>query len=203
MFSISGDEEFGLSCKGALEDTIVVVHGCHDRDPLSGFNELGDRADRPDASRGLPFGKTELLLQNAVELGQDERRDEKLQLPAADTIEELVGLAPGKSEGGDQNIGVQDNPHEEGRSLAEGMDESIDILFRLYPQCPGLQGGLLLEFSPAVFREVHPQGLADQLALRSVLFLGRAFCLSDKVGGKRDGPGFAGTHIVTSGMFLT
>jgi hypothetical protein len=39
MFSISGDEEFGLSCKGALEDTIVVVEGCHDLHPLCGLNE--------------------------------------------------------------------------------------------------------------------------------------------------------------------
>ena len=101
MLFVSGDEEFGLRCKGTLEDTIVVIHGCHHRDPLPGFNELGDRADGFDPRIGLSFAEAEFLLQDPVELRQDERREEKLQLCSADAMEELVGLAPGKGEGGE------------------------------------------------------------------------------------------------------
>jgi hypothetical protein len=198
MLSVSGDEEFGLSRKGAFKDAIVIIHGCDDRDPLCGLNELCHGADGTDPSIGLPFGEAELLAQKTVELGQNRRGDEKLDLCSADAIKELVRLAAGKGKSGDQNVGVQDDPHRGGGLLAERMDESVDILFRPDPNGPGLQGSFLLEFPPPVFLKVHTQGLPDQLALGSVLFLGRTLRLSDKLGGKRDGPGFGGTHRVSS-----
>jgi hypothetical protein len=43
----------------------------------------------------------------------------------------LVRLATGEGESGDQNVGVQDDPHRAGGLFAKRVDESIRILVRL------------------------------------------------------------------------
>lgn len=72
--------------------------------------------------------------------------------------------------------------------FANRVDESIYILFRPDPEGLGLQGGLALEFPPALLLKVKTQGLSHQLTLGSVFLLRRALRLSDQRGGKRDRP---------------
>lgn len=194
MRFVSSDQKLGFGCDSAFEDAVVVILGGDDGDPLRRVHKMGDGSDGVDPRVRLLFGKAKLIPQNTVELGQDKRGDEQVDLPPADARKDLVGLASREGEGGDQDIGVQDDSHGAGGSSADRMDESIHILFRPDPEGLSLQGCLPLEFPPPLFIEVHAQGLPDQLALRSVFFPGPALGLLDKLGGERDRPRLGRSH---------
>lgn len=106
MFSISGHEELGSSSEGAFEDAIIVIVSSDGADPLCRLDEMSNGADGVHPGAGFPFPKPELVPQNTVELRKNESRDEKIHLPSPDAMKNLVRLAPGKRESGNQNVGV-------------------------------------------------------------------------------------------------
>lgn len=75
MFFITSDQELGLSRSSTFQDTVIIIVGCHDSNPLDRCNHVGNRPDRIDPNIRLFVGEAEFLLQNAVKLGQDERGD--------------------------------------------------------------------------------------------------------------------------------
>lgn len=153
-------------------------------DLLCGVNKMGNGADGPDPRVGLLFAKAELLPQDTVQLGQDKRRGEQVELPSADAGQDLIRLTPWKGEGRDQDVGVEDDPHEKGGLFTDRMDESIHILLRPNAESLSVQGRLSLELSPPLLFEVEAQGFPDQLTLGSGFFLGAPLSLSDKLGGQ-------------------
>ncbi len=116
MCVVSSDEELGLSGEGAFEDAVVIIFVGDHVDLLCGVNKMGNGADGPDPRVGVLFTEAELLPQNTVELGQDKRRDEQVELPSADAGQDLIRLAPWKREGRDEHVGVQDDAHNNGGS---------------------------------------------------------------------------------------
>lgn len=111
MRFVSRHEDIGSSSESAFEDPVVIIVGCDDVDLLRGLNHTSKGADSPDSSVGLPFAEAELLPQNPVELRKNERGEEQLHLPSPNVIKNLVRLATRENKSGDQNVGVQDDPH--------------------------------------------------------------------------------------------
>ncbi len=112
MLLVSSDQELGLSRESAFEDAVVIILGGDNAGPLCGLNKMGNSADSPDPSVGLLCAEAELLPQNTVELGQDKRADEQLDLPSADARKDVIRPAAWKGKGGNQDVGVKDDPHE-------------------------------------------------------------------------------------------
>jgi len=169
---------------------------CYEGDPLRWLDQMGHGAHSLDQNGGLLLVEAELLPQNAVELGQDERRDEKVDLPSADTRKDLIRLAPREDKGGDQHACVEDDAHVD--LFSDLMDDSVHIFFGPNPEGLSLQGCLALKLPPTSFLEVEAQGLPDQLTLGSVFFPGGTLSLSEKLWRKGDGPRLGGPHNVTS-----
>jgi hypothetical protein len=71
----------------------------------------------------------------------------------------LVGFTAWESKGGDQDVGIQDDPHE--ALFASLMDEPIYIILCLDTKGLGADIGMALEFPPASFLEVKAQGLSN------------------------------------------
>src|ERR1700693_5472270 len=78
MLFITSDQELSLSRSNTLQDAVIIIVGCHNGNPLCGCNQIGNGTDRIDPNVRLLFSEAEFLSQNTVELGQDERGDEKL-----------------------------------------------------------------------------------------------------------------------------
>jgi hypothetical protein len=110
----------------------------------------------------------------------------------------LSRLAPREGQGGDQDIGVKDDPHGMEGLFADRMDELIHIFFRPDPERLSLQGCLSLKFSPLLALKIQAQGLPDQFALGSVFLLGCSLGLSEELRRKRNSPRLGGTHRATS-----
>jgi hypothetical protein len=161
MLFITSDQELSLSRSNTLQDAIIIIVGCHNGNPLCGCDQMGNGTDRIDPTIRLLLRKTEFLSQNTVELGQDERGDEKLGFPSADAIKDLIRLAPREGQGGDHDIGVKDDPHGMEGLCADRVHDSIDILLRSDSERLCLEGGLSLKFPPALVLKVQAQGFPE------------------------------------------
>jgi len=124
MLFVSSDEELRLSRKSTFENSVVIILSADDANPFCGLNEMGNCADCSDPSVGLLFAEAELVLQNTVQFGKDKRGNEEIHLSSADAIKDLVGLAARKGKGGNQYVGVKDDPR--GRGIIDGPHGRVD-----------------------------------------------------------------------------
>ena len=154
MLFITSDQQLSLSRSNTLQDAVIIIVGCHNGNPLCGCHHMSNGTDRLDPDTRLFFREAEFLSQNAVELGQDERGDEQLGVSSADAIKDLIRLAPREGQGGDQDMGVKDNPQGVVGLLADRVHDSIHILLRSDSERLCLEGGLSLEFPPALVLKV-------------------------------------------------
>ncbi len=158
---VSSNEKVGLSGESAFENPVVFLLGCDDLDALSGSDEARHGTDGTDSIFSIFLSEVELLPEDTIQFGKNEWGDEKLYFPSTDTLEDLVWLATRKGKGRDQDVGVEDNPHGVGGSLANCVNEPVNILLRLNSKGLRLHGRLPLEFPPAPLLNVHTQGLTD------------------------------------------
>ena len=161
MLFITSDQELSLSRSNTLQDAVIIIVGCHNGNPLCGCSHMGKGTDRIDPNIRLLFSEAECLSQNTVELGQDERGDEQLGFSSADAIKDLIRLAPREGQGGDQDIGVKDNPHGVEGLFADRVHDSIHILLRSDSERLCLEDGLSLKFPPALVLKVQTQSLPE------------------------------------------
>src|SRR5262245_37400447 len=96
----------------------------------------------------------------------------------------LIRFAPRESQGGNQDVGVQNDPHEAGQSVPDVMHESIHIIFGTEAERLGAFGGCLLHLFPAPFLQIEPQSLAYEVAFRTLLFACRACRVTGQLWGK-------------------
>jgi hypothetical protein len=118
MLFISGNKKVGLSSQSAFQDAIIIVLGLYDANTFGRIDQVRNRTDATDPNLRLLLAKAKLLSQDTIEFGENERRDEKLQFPSPDILDDLIRLTPGEGKSRDQDIGIEDNPHR-GGSLAD------------------------------------------------------------------------------------
>jgi len=196
MGFVSGDKELSASSNRAFQNAVVIVVSGDNSNPLGWMDQMGHSADRPETLSDILSTKAKLVPQDPLKFQDYRRRQVQIHFPPARASQDLVGLASRKGQCRDQDIGVEDDPHE--ALLADLMNESIHVLLGSDAENLSPEGSLALKFSPLPLLEIEAQGLSDELTPRAALRLGRPFGLSDEFGRKRDGPRPGDPHLATS-----
>src|SRR5579862_4387708 len=107
---VPGNDEVGLPRKGAFRDSVVAFILPDHFDVMPGLDQLRQGHEGSPGLRQAGPVKTELALQDAFHLAQDEMGEYQFEFFRRGQVQYLGGVPAGEQKVRNQYIGVQDRP---------------------------------------------------------------------------------------------